>query len=156
MFTNIIATGQYAWAPSAGIHHDDNVGVAEDPNVNDEQPDLEEGSGDSEEDRILNFTDDVCNMVRWVNMSRVATHATMKIEKKDNVLTFNQGKKSSGIGMQLLSRFDNMVDNMSNNSDSTSIYKDKKGCSIFEVMIELHSIEGVHIGDDFHSFVTEF
>jgi hypothetical protein len=45
---------------------------------------------------------------------------------------------------------------MSNNSDSTSISRDRKRCSILEVMIKLHSIEGVHIGDDFHGFATEF
>jgi len=49
-----------------------------------------------------------------------------------------------------------MVDNLSNNSDSTSINKDRKRCSIHEVMTELHSIEGVNIGDDFHGFATEF
>ena len=49
-----------------------------------------------------------------------------------------------------------MVDSMSNSSDSTSISKDREGCSIREVMIELHSIEGVHIGDDFHRFAIEF
>nr|XP_034892659.1 uncharacterized protein LOC118032166 [Populus alba] len=113
MFSNIVATGQYAWAPSAGIYRDDNVGVTEDPNANDEQPDLEEGNDDSEEDGIPNFTNDMCNMVR-------GTHAAMEKEKKENVLT------------------------------------DKKGCSIPEVMTELHSIKGVHIGDDFHAYATEF
>jgi hypothetical protein len=45
---------------------------------------------------------------------------------------------------------------MSNNSDSTFVCKDRKRCSIPEVMSELHSIEGVNIGDDFHGFATEF
>ncbi|KAL9405099.1 hypothetical protein Peur_002071 [Populus x canadensis] len=72
MFLNIIATGEYVWAPSSGVLCDDNVGVDEDPNVNEEQPDLKEGSGDSEEDGILNFTVDVCNMVRGVNMSSIS------------------------------------------------------------------------------------
>jgi hypothetical protein len=49
-----------------------------------------------------------------------------------------------------------MVDNLSNNSDSTSINKDRKRCSIPEVVTELHSIEGVNIGDDFHGFATKF
>ncbi|KAL9406736.1 hypothetical protein Peur_003708 [Populus x canadensis] len=49
-----------------------------------------------------------------------------------------------------------MIDTMSNNSDSTSICRDKKGYSIHKVMTELHSIEGVHIGDDFHAYATEF
>jgi len=41
-------------------------------------------------------------------------------------------------------------------SDSTSLYIDRKGCSILEVMAELHSIPGVTIEDDFHDFVTEY
>jgi len=44
---------------------------------------------------------------------------------------------------------------MSNNSDLTSISKDRKMYSIPEIMSELHSIEGVNIGDDFHGFATE-
>jgi len=66
------------------------------------------------------------------------------------------GKKSSGIGLQLLLRWNQMVDSMSNNSNSTSINRDRKRCSILEVMTKLHSIEGVHIGDDFHGFAAEF
>jgi hypothetical protein len=44
---------------------------------------------------------------------------------------------------------------MSNNSDSTSISKDRKMCIIPEVISELHSIERVNIGDDFHGFATD-
>jgi hypothetical protein len=72
MFSNIIATGEYVWAPLSGVLCDDNVGVDEDPNANEEQPNLEERSGHSEDDVILNFTDDVCNMIRGVNMSSIS------------------------------------------------------------------------------------
>ena len=158
MFSNIIATGEYVWAPSSEVLCDDNVGVDEDPNANEEQPDLEEGSGDSEEDEILNFTDDVCNMVREVNMSNISNTRSSGKRKEREHSEVQDGKKkrSSGIGLQLLSRWDQMVDSMSNNSDSTSISRDRKGCSIPEVMTELYSIEGVRIGDDFHGFATEF
>nr|XP_034887277.1 uncharacterized protein LOC118027890 [Populus alba] len=69
MFANIIATGEYVWAPSSRVLPDHNVGVDGNQHTHVEQPDLEEGSGDSEEDGIPNFSDDVCNMVRGVNMS---------------------------------------------------------------------------------------
>lgn len=158
MFSNIVATGEYAWAPSSGVLCDDNAGVAKDPNANKEQPNLEEGSGDSKEDGIPNFTDGVCNMVRGVNMSSSSnTRSNGKRKERERVeVQARKKKRSSGIGMQLLSRQDQMVDSMSNNSDSTSINRDKKGFSIREVMTELHSIEGVHIGDDFHGFASEF
>lgn len=147
MFLNIVATGKYAWAPSSGVLYDDIVGVAKDPNANEEQPDLEEGSSDSKEDEIPNFIDDVCNMVRGVNMSS-SSNTRISGKRKE--------RESVKIGMQLLSRLDQMIDNMFNNNDSTSINRDKKGCSIYEVMTELHSIEGVYIGDDFHGFAFEF
>ena len=112
---------------------------------------MEEGSGDSEEDGIPNFTDDVCNMVRGVNMSSNRNTRISEKRKERECLDIQAGKKkrSSGIGMQVLSWFEQMVDIMSSNSDSISICRDKKWCSIHEVMIELHSIEGVHIGDIF-------
>ncbi|KAJ6967310.1 hypothetical protein NC652_004765 [Populus alba x Populus x berolinensis] len=154
MFSNIVATGKYAWAPSSGVLYDDSV---EDPNANEEQLDLEEGSSDSEEDEIPNFTDDVSNMVRGVNMySNSNTCSSRKRKERERVeVQAREKKRSSEIGMQLLSRWDQMVDSLLKNSDSTSINRDKKGCSIHEVMTELHSIEGVHIGDDFHGFASE-
>ena len=45
---------------------------------------------------------------------------------------------------------------MSTRSDSTSLHMDREGCSILEVMVELHSIPGVLIEDDFHDFATEY
>ena len=87
----------------------------------------------------------------------VATTTVVGRGKKENGLRFKLGKKRNfGIGFQLLLWWDQIVDNMSNNNDSTSISKDREGCSIHEVMTELHSIEVVHIGDDFHGFATEF
>jgi hypothetical protein len=93
MFSNIIATGEYVWAPSSGVLCDDNVGVDEDPNANEEQPDLEEGSGDSEEDEILNFTDDVCNMVREVNMSNISNTRSSGKRKEREHPEVQDGKK---------------------------------------------------------------
>ena len=93
MFSNIIATGEYVWAPSSGVLCDDNVGVDEDPNANEEQPDLEEGSGDSEENEILNFTDDVCNMVREVNMSNISNTRSSGKRKEREHSEVQDGKK---------------------------------------------------------------
>lgn len=45
---------------------------------------------------------------------------------------------------------------MSTRSDSNSLHMDHKGCSICEVMIELHSILGVSVDDEFHDFASEF
>jgi hypothetical protein len=95
MFSNIIATSEYAWAPSFGVLPDDNVGVDGNQHANIEQPDLKEGSNDSEEDEIPNLIDDVCNMVRGINISSSSnTHSSSKRkEKKENVLRLKLGKK---------------------------------------------------------------
>ncbi|KAJ6957415.1 L10-interacting MYB domain-containing protein-like isoform X2 [Populus alba x Populus x berolinensis] len=157
MFANIVATSEYAWVPLSGVLLDHNVGVDGSQHTHVEQPDLEEGSGDSEEDGIPNFADDVCNMVRGVNMDTSSNNRSSGKRKERQRVEVQAGKKkrNSGIGFQLLSRWDHMVDSMSNTSDSASISKDREGCSICEVMTELHSHEGVHIGDDFHGFATE-
>ncbi|KAJ6989010.1 hypothetical protein NC653_021795 [Populus alba x Populus x berolinensis] len=64
IFNNVVATGHYAWAPSSGVLFDDDVmnQNTQDVHINEEE-NLEEGSGDSEEDVIPNYTDDVCNLV---------------------------------------------------------------------------------------------
>ena len=158
MFSNIVATGQYAWAPSAGICRDDNVGVDEDPNANDEQPDLEEGSGDLEEDGILNFTDDVCNMVRGVNMSSSNNTRSSGKRKERERLDVQSGKKKV---LELGCNYCHGLITWLTVCQTIVIpylyvVEIGKGCSIPEVMTELHSIAGVHIGDDFHAYATEF
>ena len=45
---------------------------------------------------------------------------------------------------------------MSTKSDSMSVNMDREGCSIHEVMVELHSIPRVSIEDEFHDFATEY
>jgi|UniRef100_A0A3N7EMP9 hypothetical protein len=45
---------------------------------------------------------------------------------------------------------------MSTKSDSTSVSMDRKWCNILEVMTELHFIEEVTIGDEFHGFAIEY
>jgi hypothetical protein len=65
-------------------------------------------------------------------------------------------RDSSGIGVQLLSMLDQLLESMSTRSDFTSLYMDRQGCSIPEVMAELHSIPGVSIDYDFHDFATEY
>ena len=143
IFPNIVATGDYAWTPWSRVLCDDNVGVDGNQNVNVDQPDLKEGNGDSEEDEIPNFTDDVCNMVRGVNMSTSSnTRSSDKRKERERCKVQAGEKKNSRIRLQLLSYWDQLVDNMSNNNDSTSICKDRKGCSIHEIISEFHSIKG--------------
>jgi hypothetical protein len=67
MYSNIVATGEFAWDPLSGVLGGNDV----DPdisNVNIDGADLEEGSDDSEEDGFPNLENDMSNGGR-VNMS---------------------------------------------------------------------------------------
>ncbi|XP_011014912.1 PREDICTED: uncharacterized protein LOC105118628, partial [Populus euphratica] len=82
MFTNTIAIGQYAWAPSQGLNSDeDGVGQRQTIAVN-EDPHLEEGSGDSEEDSVLNFIVNINNMVAGVTFTNSTSNPTSSSGKR--------------------------------------------------------------------------
>jgi hypothetical protein len=51
---------------------------------------------------------------------------------------------------------DRLVESVSMAKRSTPTSRDKKGCSIEEVMEELHSIDGVNFDDALHIFATYF
>jgi len=85
MFSNVVATGHYAWTPSSGSLFDDDVvnQNTQDVNVN-EKENLKERSGDSEEDVIPNYTDDVCNLVVGVNVgNRNTTNSSGKRKARE-------------------------------------------------------------------------
>jgi hypothetical protein len=54
---------------------------------------LEEESGDSEEDGISNFTGDVCNMVRGVNMSTRSNNRSSGKRKEREHFKVQAGEK---------------------------------------------------------------
>uniref|UniRef100_A0A6N2KJL2 Uncharacterized protein n=1 Tax=Salix viminalis TaxID=40686 RepID=A0A6N2KJL2_SALVM len=108
---------------------------------------FEEESGDSEED--INHT--------W-GVEHVQVTVTQRVvEKKEMDIIEGRAKKkkTSSIGVQLLSKWDHLLESVSMRSDSTSLHLDREGCSIREVMVELRSFPGVSIEDDFHDFATE-
>jgi len=72
MFSNIVATRQYVWTPSQGLLSDEDNGAAEMRNTTNKKTNIEEGSGDSEEDAIPDFIHDVSNMVGGNNIVKVA------------------------------------------------------------------------------------
>ena len=156
MYSNIVATGEFAWAPSSRVPASSDV----DPGISNANIDcagLEEGSGDSKEDVILDFQTDMTWMVRGINMSSSNnTKSGGKKKARDPYEVRGKKKKMYGIGVQLLSRCNQLLESMSTKSDSTSVYMDREGCSIREVMAELHSIPGVSIEDEFHDFATEY
>ena len=125
-------------------------------NVNIDGVDLEEGSGDSEEDVILNLENDMSRVAGGVNMSsNINTKISGKRKERDPS-EIQVRKKMSEIGVQLLLRLDQLLESMLTRSNFTSLHMDRQGCSIPEVMAELHSIPEVSIEDDFHDFATEY
>ncbi|KAI9378196.1 hypothetical protein POPTR_018G054501v4 [Populus trichocarpa] len=136
MYSNIVATRAFAWAPSSGLPAGNDV----DPgtsNADIDRDGLEEGSR--------------------INMSSSNnTKGGCKRKGRDPYDVQGRKKKTFGIGVQLLSRCNQLLESMSTKSDSTSINMDREGCSIRKVMAELHLIPRVSIEDEFHDFATEY
>jgi len=92
-----------------------------------------------------------------VNISSSSnTKSSDKRKEKDPSEVRGRKKKTFGIGVQLLSMWDQLLESMSTRSDSTSLHMDRQGCSIPKMMPELHLIHRVSIDDDFHYFVMEY
>jgi hypothetical protein len=84
---------------------------------------------------IPNFKNDISQIVSRVNMlNNNNIRNSDKRKEKDHSEVRAEKKKTSKIGLQLSSRWDQLVESMSTKSDSTSLYMDRKGCSILEVM----------------------
>jgi hypothetical protein len=156
MYSNIVATEKYVWAPSLGAlgGNDDDPDTS---NVNINGVDLEEGSDDLEKDEIPNLENDMSRLFGGVNISSSNnTKSSDKRKEKDPSEVRGKKKKTFGIGVQLLSMWDQLLESMSIRSDSTSLHMDRQGCSIPKMMPELHLIHRVSIDDDFHDFVMEY
>jgi hypothetical protein len=65
-------------------------------------------------------------------------------------------KRGTGMGAVLVARLDKIVETVSMPRGITAPCRDKKGCSIEEVIEELHSIDGVAFGSALHTFATKF
>jgi hypothetical protein len=102
MYSNIVATRAFAWAPSSGV----SAGSDVDPGTSNIACDgLEEGSDDSEEDVIPDFQTNMVRMVGGINMSSSSnTKSGCKRKERDHYDVRGRKKKTSGIGVQLLSR----------------------------------------------------
>jgi hypothetical protein len=116
MFSNVVVTGHYAWTPSFRSLFDDDVNQStQDVNVNEEE-NLEEGSGDLEEDGIPNYTNDVCNLVARVNIGNSSTtnsSGKRKAREQCGEQNKKKSKKSYGFEAQLLSCWDQLLDRVS-------------------------------------------
>jgi hypothetical protein len=142
--------------PSSGtLFDDDTVNQStQNANVNEEE-NLEEGSDDSKEDVIPNYTDDVCNLVTGVNMGNSSTtnsSGKRKTREQCGGQSRKKSKKPYGFGAQLLLHWDQLIDRVLIRNDS----RDKIGCSINEVMTEVHFIPEITFGDDLYCFATKY
>ena len=151
-----MATLHYAWTLFSKTLLDDDVvnQSTQDVNVNEEE-NLEEGSGDSKEDVIPNYTDDAYNLVARVNMGNNSTtnnSGERKIREQCGGKSRKKNKKPYGFRAQLLSRWDQLPDRVSIRNDS----RDKIGCSISEVIAEVHSIPEITFSDDLYCFTIEY
>ena len=113
MYSNIVATGAFAWAPSSDVP----AGSGVDPgtsNADIADDGLEEGSGDSEEDVIPDFQTDMARMVGGIHMSSSTnTKSGEKRKERDHYDVRGRKKKTSGIGVKLLTRCNHLLESMS-------------------------------------------
>ncbi|KAG5222682.1 L10-interacting MYB domain-containing protein [Salix suchowensis] len=102
IFSGVTATGQHAWAPSSGTVPgiDDDLDTL---NVGLQGADLEEGSGDSDENDDLNFEN---NNTRGVGGEHISsstnTKSSGKRKEREQPEPRARKKKSSSIGAQLV------------------------------------------------------
>ena len=75
--------------------------------MSNEDPHLEEGSGDSEEDTLSNFVEDVNNMVTSVNFANNISNPSSSSGKRKGVqqCTQKSGKKRFGNGSATIFAF---------------------------------------------------
>jgi len=96
MFTNIVATGEYAWTPSQGLLSDKDNVAAGMRNTTNEDTNMEEESGDSEEDAIPDFTRDVSNMLGGSNVANSCSNPNSSKRKGAHQTTPQLQKKKKG------------------------------------------------------------
>ncbi|XP_073260912.1 uncharacterized protein [Populus alba] len=155
MYSNIVATREFAWVPSSGVlgGNDVNPGTSK---VNIDGVDFKEGSGDSEEDEIPNLDTNMSRMVGGVNISSNSNKSSSKRKERNPSKGRCRKKKTFGIGVQMMSMWDQLLESMSTKSDSNSLNMDQEGYSILKMMAELHSIPRVLVDDDFHDFDMDY
>jgi hypothetical protein len=99
MYSNIVATGEYVWAPSLGVLGGNDVNP-DTSNVNINGVDLEEGNNDLEKDGIPNLENDMSRMVGGVNISSSSnTKSSDKRKEKDPSEVRGRKKKMFGISV---------------------------------------------------------
>jgi hypothetical protein len=128
MFTNIVATKEYAWTPLQGLLSDEDNVAAGMRNTTNKHTNMEEGSDDSEEDAIPDFAHDVSNMVGGSNVANSSSNLS-SVNKKDAHHTtpqFLKKKRGTGMGSQLVARLDKLVETVSMPREIRAPSRDKK------------------------------
>jgi len=128
MFTNIVATEEYAWTSSQGLLSDEDNVTARMRNTTNEDTNMEEGSDDSEEDAIPDFTRDVSNMVGGSNVAHSCSNPSSSKRKGAHQTTpqLRKKKKGTGMGAVLVARMDKLVETVSMPRGITAPCRDKK------------------------------
>jgi hypothetical protein len=89
---------------------------------------MEEGSGDSEKDAIPDFVHDVSNMAGGSNVANNSSNPSSAKRKGAHHTTpqCRKKKRGTGMGAQLVSRLDQLVETILMSREITAPFKDKK------------------------------
>ena len=125
-------------------------------NTTNEETNIEEGSGNFEEDAIPNFIHDVSNWLVEAMSQTIAATTIVQREMIHIILHLNARKRRGELEWEhnYLHVWINLFSPSSWQKRAQQLVEIKKRCSIEEVMEELHSIDGVNLGSALHTFAT--
>nr|XP_034919441.1 protein SIS2-like [Populus alba] len=112
MFSNIIAIRKYVWASSSRVFGGNDVGDDGTSNANIDENDLEEENGDSDEDDIPNFMNDISKMLlSWWDQLVVS------MSTKSDSTSLHMDWKGGAFGKDVNDGDDEKNDNDNDNKD---------------------------------------
>ena len=143
MFSDIVATGEYAFAPSSSIHQ------SETPDASNNNVTLLGSSEDSE-----SSTEERPKYAK--NAEEQKDRKPIPPTTKGNKFKKVNGKKNIGGAAKLSQQLDRLVEAIECRGDTTYVArKEKPGTSICEVMEVVKSMPEVEVGSPFWFFTTQ-
>ncbi|XP_061976713.1 L10-interacting MYB domain-containing protein-like isoform X1 [Populus nigra] len=156
-------TGSSAWPTSSAVFIDEeeNDGNLMQPNVNIGPAVHVEGSGDlGDEPTFVESLDEMltaaCVDQDSLQIEEQGNDKKQKRVDESGTQSVKKGRNQSGGTVKLSRKLDRLMATVESGGSVTSRRRDAQGCSIIEVMDELHSMPDIVKGSGLHVFASEF
>jgi hypothetical protein len=156
-------TGSSAWPTSSAVFMDEeeNDGNLMQPNVNIGPAVHVEGSGDlGDEPTFVESLDEMltaaCVDRDSLQIEEQGNDKKQKRVDESGTQSVKKGRNQSGGTVKLSRKLDRLMATVESGGSVTSRRRDAQGCSIIEVMDELHSMPDIVKGSGLHVFASEF